>query len=226
MRNKKVVKIIMLNNILDEEIDIFQAILLYWYDTNKRIFPWRYIFNPYKVLISEILLQQTNVEKIVVPYLKIINEYKNVNELAEADTKFLSDIFKNIGLLYRVNRMISISKEIRDKFNGNIPDNWNELIKIKGIGRYICSSILCFGYSKPYAILDTNVIRVYERVLGITVECSRAREDKKLWEFAQIMLPKEYYVDYNYAILDFGAKVCSASKPKCNDCIFKDMCCF
>lgn len=211
---------------LDEEIDIFQAMLLHWYDKNKRTFPWRYIFNPYKVFISEILLQQTNVEKIVKPYFEIINKYKNVSELSKADSEFLINIFREIGLFYRADRMISISKEFVNKYNGNIPDNWDKLIKIKGIGRYICSAVLCFGYNRPYAILDTNVIRVFERVLGVNTERTRAREDIKLWEFAQAILPKDNYVDYNYALLDFAAEICSLSKPKCGSCIFKYMCSF
>jgi A/G-specific adenine glycosylase len=211
---------------LDEEIDIFQAMLLHWYDINKRTFPWRYVFEPYKVFISEILLQQTNVEKIIKPYFKIINKYKNIYELAEAESEFLIYTFKEIGLFYRADRMISISKEFIDKYNGNIPDDLDNIIRVKGIGRYIGSAILCFGYNRPYAILDTNVIRVFERVLGISKERSRAREDKKLWEFAQAILPQNDYVDYNYALLDFASEVCSASKPKCSNCIFKYMCYF
>lgn len=211
---------------LGEEIDIFQAMLLYWYDSNKRIFPWRYIFDPYKVFVSEILLQQTNVKKIIKPYFEIVSRYKNIYELANADSEFLKYIFKEIGLFYRADRMINISKEFVDKYDGNIPDKQEELVKIKGIGKYMSSAMLCFGYNKPYAILDTNVVRIFERILGISKECSRAREDRKLWQFAQAILPQDDYVDYNYALLDFASEVCSAIKPKCSNCIFKYMCFF
>lgn len=208
----------------DEEISIFQGILLVWYDRNMRSFPWRYIFNPYKVLISEVLLQQTNVEKVILPYYKIINQYKSIAELACADIKFLKDIFKYIGLFYRADRLINISKEIMNKYGGNIPNEWDQLIKIKGVGRYICSAVLCFGFNKPYAVLDTNVIRIFERVLGVESECTRPREDMKLWEFAQMLLPEEDYVDYNYALLDFAAEVCTATNPKCTNCYLKYIC--
>ncbi len=210
----------------DEEIAIFQALLLGWYDKNKRSFPWRYTFDPYKVFVSEILLQQTNVEKVINPYIKIVNEYKNIHQLSEADNVILREIFKSIGLFYRADRMINISKEIVSKHNGNIPDTWDYLIKIKGIGRYICSAILCFGYNKPYAILDTNVIRVFDRVLGIMTTQSRAREDVRLWSIAQMILPENDYIDFNYAILDFASSVCTAKSPKCRECPFKFMCFF
>lgn len=208
----------------DEEIAIFHALLSDWYDKNKRSFPWRYIFDPYRVFVSEILLQQTNVEKVVKPYFRITNKYKNIFELADANIELLREIFRDIGLFYRAERMINISKELLDKYNGNIPDQWDELIKIKGIGFYICAAVLCFGYNKPYAILDTNVIRIFERLLDVSSERSRAREDRKLWEFAQMLLPTDNYVDYNYALLDFASDVCTATKPKCHVCIFRNMC--
>ncbi|WP_242851491.1 A/G-specific adenine glycosylase [Clostridium sp. DMHC 10] len=157
-------------DVSDEEICMFQCFLLDWYDKNKRKFSWRYTFDPYKVLISEILLQQTNVEKIIEPYLNIIKAYKNIEELAECDTEFLKDIFKDIGLFYRADRLKDIAKDIVKYHNKTIPDSWDELIKIKGIGYYICSALLCFGFNKPYAVLDTNVIRIFKRVFDVKSE--------------------------------------------------------
>lgn len=210
--------------ISDEEICMFQCFLLDWYDKNKREFPWRYTFDPYNVLISEILLQQTNVEKIIEPYLNIIKAYKNIEELAEGDTEFLKDIFNDIGLFYRADRLKNIANDIVKYHNKTIPDRWDELIKIKGIGYYICSALLCFGFNKPYAVLDTNVIRIFERVFDVKSEKKRPRDDIKLFEFAQLLIPEDRYVDYNYAILDFGAVICTMSNPKCNLCMFKLNC--
>ncbi|WP_123053327.1 A/G-specific adenine glycosylase [Clostridium sp. JN-1] len=215
----------MLNIISDEEVVMFQCFLLDWYDKNKREFPWRYTFDPYKVLISETLLQQTNVEKVIQPYLKITNKYKNINELACADTEFLRDVFKDIGLFYRADRLKEEAVEIMQSFKGVIPNTWEDLMKIKGIGNYICSAVLCFGYNKPYAVLDTNVIRIFERIFDISSEKKRHRDDMKLWKFAQMLIPEDRYVDYNYAVLDFGACVCTMYNPKCSGCIFKFMCC-
>lgn len=211
-------------SILDEEIDMFQCFLLDWYDKNKRSFPWRYTFDPYKVLISETLLQQTNVEKIVEPYLKIIKSYKNIAELKNADINHLKDIFKDIGLFYRADRLKETADEILQFHSGIIPDTWEKLIKIKGIGYYICSAVLCFGYNKPYAVLDTNVIRIFDRMFGIKSDKKRPRDDIKLWEFAQTIIPEDRYVDYNYAVLDFGASVCTMYNPECSECVFSNTC--
>lgn len=208
----------------DEDIVIFQCLLLSWYDKNKREFPWRYTFEPYKVLVSEILLQQTNVEKIIKPYLKITETYRGVHELADSDINFLKNIFSDIGLFYRADRLKTIAKEIIECCEGKIPEEWESLIKIKGIGYYICSAILCFGFNKPYAVLDTNVIRIFERLFEIKSEKKRPRDDIKLWEFAQMMIPEDRYVDYNYAVLDFGAIVCTVYNPKCSQCVFRFMC--
>lgn len=211
-------------NLSDEEITMFQSILLTWYYENKRDFPWRYTFEPYKVLVSEILLQQTNAEKVVESYLKIIEVYKDINSLANSDVNFLKQVFKDIGLFYRANRLKGIAEEITNYHKGAIPDKWEDLIRIKGIGCYICSAILCFGFNQPYAILDTNVIRVFERLLEVKSEKKRPRDDTKLWKFAQILVPENGYIDYNYAILDFGASVCTPYNPKCSICAFKFMC--
>jgi A/G-specific adenine glycosylase len=175
-------------------------------------------------LVSEILLQQTNVEKIIQPYLKIIRAYRNINDLANANINFLRSIFKDIGLFYRADRLKNIAGEVVKNNKGLIPDKWEELIKINGIGYYICSTVLCFGYNQSYAVLDTNVIRIFDRLLDIKSIKKRPRDDVNLWKFAQTLLPEDRYVDYNYAILDFAASVCTKYKPKCSICIFNFMC--
>lgn len=210
--------------ISDEKSCMFQCLLFDWYDKNKREFPWRYTFNPYKILVSEILLQQTNVKKIIDPYLKIIDTYKNINELSQCDIDFLKNIFKDIGLFYRADRLKGIAQNIVKDYNGIVPDSWDELIKISGIGDYICNAVLCFGFKKPYAVLDTNVIRIFDRLFDVKSDKRRSRNDAELLEFAQIILPEDRYVDYNYAILDFAACVCTRYNPKCCGCVFRFNC--
>lgn len=207
-----------------KEKEHFVEFLLEWYTTNGREFPWRYTFNPYYVLISEILLQQTNADKVVQSYMTIVNKYNSIFELAEADINFLRDIFKDLGLFYRADRMVQIAEQIMNQYKGKIPSQKNELIKIKGIGDYVCGAVLCFGYNKPYAIVDTNIIRIFERFFNFKSEKKRPRTDKRIWEFAQELLPEQNYVDYNYALLDFGALMCTAKKQKCDECEFKKKC--
>jgi A/G-specific adenine glycosylase len=210
---------------IDESLLVeFQVLLLNWFENNRRFFPWRYTFDPYLVFVSEILLQQTNSEKVVEPYNKITNEYKNIIDLSNANHDFLEDIFKDIGLLYRASRIISIAKEVVNKHECIFPNDLHSLMCMKGIGRYISSAILCFGYNKPYAILDTNVIRLFRMLFNITSTSKRPHTDIKLWNFTQAILPHNNYVDYNYALLDFAACVCTANNPKCQSCELRFLC--
>lgn len=182
-------------------VNKFQKYIFTWYSKNGRTFPWRYTYDAYKVLVSEILLQQTNAEKVISPYITIIQKYKTIFELASSDIMFLKNIFKDLGLFYRADRLIDISKQIIEKHNGIIPDKRDSLLEIKGVGNYTSHAVLCFGYNKPYAIVDTNVIRVFERVFSFKSTSKRPHTDKKVWEFAQVLLPLENYVDYNYGLL-------------------------
>lgn len=204
--------------------EIFQNFIFEWYRKNGRIFPWRYTFDPYKVLVSEVLLQQTNAEKVVKPYNIIVENYKTVLELANADIIFLRNLFNELGLFYRADRLISISKQIMYFYNGKIPDKKEELLDIKGIGDYISSAVLCFGYNKPYAIVDTNIIRLFERIFNFRSSNKRPHTDREVWKFAQRLIPEINYVDYNYGLLDFASIICRSKKPLCNDCIVQNMC--
>lgn len=208
----------------EEKVTAFQVLLLDWYDRNKRSFPWRYTYNPYYVLVSEMLLQQTNVEKVVDPYLQIIRQYSTVQSLAQAEYENLKGMINKIGLFYRVERLISISKHVVKEFNGHIPSDDMKLLEISGIGRYIAHAILCFGYNLPFALLDTNIIRICERVFDIKSNTARARDDKKMWEFVEYLLPDKDYVDFNYALLDFGALTCKNSNQDCSNCILTGIC--
>jgi A/G-specific adenine glycosylase len=175
-------------------------------------------------MVSEILLQQTNADKVVQPYLSIIEKYQSVYELLHADYAYLLGIFREIGLIYRADRLIDISAQIVVEHRGKIPEKREELIRIKGIGNYSCNAILCFGYNKPYCIVDTNVIRIFERVFCVKSDSKRPHTDKKIWEFAQEVLPHNDFVDYNYGLLDFAALVCSARRPDCTLCNISSFC--
>lgn len=204
----------------------FQVMLLEWYKSNKRTFEWRYTFNPYYVLISEILLQQTDANKVIIPYKTLIELYPSLSDLERVDSKGIITIFSSIGLFYRADRLKNICKQVLNKYGGVIPASREELQSISGIGNYIANSILCFGYNLPYAIVDTNIIRIYKRVFGIQSRKTRERDDSTFWDFAQIMLPENDFVDFNYALLDFGAIVCKKLKPLCTKCCLRHMCNF
>lgn len=202
----------------------FTEKLLDWYKINKREFPWRYTQDSYKVWISETLLQQTDSAKALYAYNKILMKYPNIFALSESSICDIEGIFKEIGLVYKAERINNASKYICKNYNGILPNNKNELIKIKGIGNYIANAILCFAYNNNCAVVDTNVIRIFERVFNIKSDKARPQNDKKVWVIADSLVDKKKSKDYNYAILDLGALICTSKLPKCGMCPVSYIC--
>lgn len=192
--------------------------IMNWYKINKRIFPWRYSKDSYKIWISETLLQQTDSDKALYAYKKIIEKYPDSFSLSKATTKELEEIFKSIGLFYRIGRIKNAAQYICNVYGGVLPKEKNQLKRIKGIGDYIASAIMCFAYGEKCSVVDTNVIRIFERIFKIESNKSRVRNDKDIWTFADGLVNQDNPIDYNYAILDLGALICTANSPKCGEC--------
>jgi A/G-specific adenine glycosylase len=197
---------------------IFRNYILEWYGLHGRDFPWRKENKPYYVMVSEVLLQKTNAEKIVSPFNRIISRYPTISELAEADESVLLEIIKDLGLFYRASRLIEISRQVVNDEPKILPKDREDLLSIKGIGNYSANAILCFGYGLRYPIVDSNVIRVLHRFFEIKSEKNRPRTDKNIWAFTERLLPKEDFVDFNYGLLDFAAKLCTHYNPSCDVC--------
>ncbi|MFW5795119.1 MAG: A/G-specific adenine glycosylase [Bacillota bacterium] len=204
--------------------------IMKWHSNNRRNFAWRKTQKPYFILVAEILLQQTNAEKVEPVYLKIIKEYPEVNELAEANLNKLKEIVKKLGLVYRAENLIKCAKLITDKYNGEVPDERSKLKELPGVGDYTSDAILCYAFNQEAIPIDTNFLRLYTRIDGLESNYSDKSRDKDLT--AKI---KSYYKfdnynrifefkEYNYAILDFASEVCKARKPRCNVCCLKDRC--
>lgn len=204
--------------------DIFVSILLQWYTENKRVFPWRYVSDPFLVLVSEFFLQQTKSEDVAKYFEVLTRKYGNVSKLAQADTSFMKTIFGKLGLFYRAERLVSAAKYVLVQFNGEIPESLEELLTIPGVGQYSGNAILCFGFGKRVGIVDANIIRIYSRVFNVRSKNVRPRTDGNLWKFAHAILPEDHFVDFNYALLDFGKLVCSSRKPKCAICPLSRVC--
>ena len=202
------------------------ADLLSWFSVFGREFPWRFTNSPFKVLISEILLQQTNAEKVIGPYLELVEKYPTIANLADADDQIVLEIFSKIGLFFRASRLKTIAAEILIRFNGEIPSNFNDLKSIKGIGDYIGNSVLCFGFLQKRPIVDTNIIRIFSRYGLFESIKKRPHTDSQLWSFAESILPEINYVEYNYSLLDIGAGICASRKPLCDLCPIKITCRF
>jgi len=206
------------------EFNNFINLILEWHNEHKKKFEWRGTNDPYKILISEILLHKTDSKKVEKVYPKFIEKFPTIYHLYQADPEEIDNLIKDIGLFYRGQRLKKIAEQVVNQFEGNIPDNKENLISLYGAGEYISNAVLCFAFKKRMPIVDTNVIRVYERVFNIKSSKSRPRTDKEMWKFAGKMLPEKDYVEYNYALLDFASDICRAKKPLCSICPMNNIC--
>lgn len=202
----------------------FSNRLLIWHFHNKKKFGWRETKDPYKILISEILLHKTDSKKVEKVYPNFIDKFPTVYLLYQTEPEEIDNLIKEIGLFYRGQRLKKIAEQIVNQFKGNIPTSKEDLMSLYGVGEYISNAVLCFAFKKGVPIVDTNVIRVYERVFNVKSLKSRPHTDKKMWDFAEKVLPKENYVEYNYALLDFASDICRAKNPLCEICPIKSIC--
>jgi DNA (cytosine-5)-methyltransferase 1 len=211
-------------NIPEKVKNKFRRCLLGWYRENKRDFPWRYSKDPYKIIISEILLQKTDAPKVLPVYRKFIKKYPNANSLQKAKLSDVKKLIESLGLLYRAERLISIGKVISASCKRTVPCSKKELLELKGLGQYAASAVRCFAFNKREAIVDNNVVRVMERVFGFRSNKNRPRDDMLLWKFAESLLPARKFEDYNYALLDFSALQCTTRNPDHKTCPLKKIC--
>ena len=212
--------------ISEKKAVIFQQAILDWYEKNRRGYIWRGQSDPYKILISEIMLQQTNADRVLAVYQRFIQQYPGIRELAQARLPDLMTIIKPIGLGYRAHRLKRVAEKLVAEYDGDLPAREEALLALPGVGQYITNAILCFAFDKKVAMVDVNVVRLYHRVFGITSEKHRPRDDRKLWKFAQEMLPVNRFKEYNLALIDLSAQICTSRKPKCDECPASSICYF
>ncbi|RAR42736.1 A/G-specific adenine glycosylase [Paenibacillus sp. MDMC362] len=200
--------------------------LLTWYIENGRHhFPWRNTKDPYRILLAEFLLQQTHVRKVEEVYEQLLLKYPDISELARADTETLEEIIAPIGLNYRAERLIKSAEIICSQHNGTVPNDYNELRELPGIGDYIANAVLCYAFDQPVVPIDTNVIRLFTRYFGYTSMNPRPRMDKEL--AAKIRAHFEGMDstrDANLAVLDFAGLICTSKNPKLTECPLSKNC--
>lgn len=196
----------------------FSDILSQWYAINKRDLPWRSTVNPYYIWLSEIILQQTRVDQGLPYYLKFIDAFPVVADLANADEDLVLKLWQGLGYYSRARNLQFSAKLILSEFGGNFPDNHADILKLKGVGPYTAAAISSFSFGLPFAVLDGNVIRVLSRVFGIQTPFDTTAGKKQFQKLAQELLDKKNPAEYNQAIMEFGALQCVPKSPKCNDC--------
>ena len=202
----------------------FSQQIINWYNTNKRSLPWRETKNPYKIWLSEIILQQTKVAQGLPYYYKIIATFPRVNDLAKASEDEILKLWQGLGYYSRARNLHSAAKEICEKHNGIFPNSYKDIIKLKGIGTYTAAAIVSFSFDLPHAVVDGNVIRVLSRYFGVDTPSNSTEGRKEFQDLAQNLLLKGYAAENNQAIMEFGALQCRPKSPNCNNCPLQNNC--
>lgn len=202
----------------------FTQKLLKWYSANPRSMPWKNTREPYKIWLSEIILQQTRVEQGLPYYERITKKFPTVNHLANASEDEVLKLWEGLGYYTRARNLHAAAKQVVNDFGGKFPDTHEEILKLKGVGPYSAAAIASFAFDMPYAVVDGNVFRVLARYFGIREAVDSTKGKRTFTELAQKLLDKNHPADYNQAIMNFGALVCKPAHPECNTCIFKKEC--
>jgi len=200
----------------------FQRRLLNWYKEHGRDLPWRKTSDPYKILVSEVMLQQTQVDRVIPKYHEFLERYPSFEALADARPNEVKKTWYPLGYNVRPLRLHSIACETVARYGGELPSDHDELLSFKGIGRYTAGAIRSFAFNEDAPILDTNVMRVLHRVFVGTGD-PKGRKNL-LWALSEALIPKGKGYDFNQALMDFGATVCTARDPYCLLCPMKDLC--
>lgn len=185
--------------------------------------PWKGEKDPYKIWLSEIILQQTRVEQGLNYYKSFIKAFPTINKLAKAENEQVYKLWEGLGYYSRCKNLIVTARHIANKHNGKFPDVYEDIIKLKGIGPYTASAIASFAFDLPFAVVDGNVFRVLSRIFGINKPIDLPKGKKHFIDLANKLLEKKQPAIYNQAIMDFGATVCKPV-PDCSKCPFRKAC--
>ena len=198
--------------------------LLAWYDRSRRDLPWRRTRDPYAVWIAEIMLQQTQVKTVEPYYRKFLDRFPDARRLARATLEDVLQLWAGLGYYRRAEHLHAAAKMIVSEFNGELPRTTADLLRLPGIGRYTAAAIASIAFNQAAAVLDGNVIRALCRLLRLTADPARPATRTKLWEIAQALVPPARPGDYNQALMELGATICTPANPACPACPVKKLC--
>src|SRR5665213_3671341 len=202
----------------------FRQRLLTWYGRHGRDLPWRKTDDPYHILVSEIMLQQTQVDRVLPKYVEWLEKFPSFGVLAAAPEQEVTATWYPLGYNVRPRRLQTIAREAVAHYGGELPSDEATLLSFKGIGAYTAGAIRSFAFRQRAAILDTNVARVLFRVFVGRGDPKSHAMKRHLWKLSETMMPIRRVFDFNPALLDFGAMVCVARNPTCGECPMAKSC--
>ena len=206
-------------------LSLFRRRLLAWFDTHARSLPWRRTRDPYRVLVSEFMLQQTQVSRVEEYYPRFLKRFSSVKRLAQATPRAVREAWDGLGYYARARNLHQLAKQVSGA-GCRVPDSPEELVKLPGVGRYTAGAVACFAYEKPVAAVDTNVARVIDRVFIAKGKVGRGTGNARIWEIAERLVPRDgkRAWRFNQAMMELGALVCVARRPKCGECPVRTQC--
>jgi A/G-specific adenine glycosylase len=198
--------------------------VLAWFDEHGRDFPWRERRDPYRVLIAEILLQRTRADLVPLVFERFIARYPDALSLARATPDQVVRLLRPLGFAHRSARLPQLGREIVERHGGHVPRRKEELLLLTGVGEYVANAVLTVAFSERRPLLDPNVIRLLERVTGRRSARARPRDDPALWAQVESVLPRSRPADFALGLVDLGATICRARRPRCDVCPLHDRC--
>ncbi|MCX7984965.1 MAG: A/G-specific adenine glycosylase, partial [Bacteroidetes bacterium] len=197
---------------------MFTRALFAWFRKNARSLPWRQTSNPYYILLSEIMLQQTQVSRVIPKYLEFIHRYPTLHHVAAASKAEIIHIWSGMGYNNRALRLRELAEILVTKNNGIIPSTPEELIKLPGIGKYTAHAVASFAFKKRVPVVDTNIDRVLKRCFP------QWCKEQSVWEIARALLPQKRSHVWNQALMELGSLCCTSQSPRCNTCPWEQWC--
>lgn len=205
-------------------MDFFKRAISDWYKINKRDLPWRETRDPYKIWISEIMLQQTRVAQAIQYYNRFLQQFPTVFDLALAPEDLVMKMWQGLGYYTRAHNLHQAAKIIVNDFSGVFPDDFNAIKKLPGIGNYTAAAIASIAFDKPVAAIDGNIYRVLSRYFGIFTPIDSTNGKKEFQDLANSLVPEKKAGNYNQAMMEFGALQCVPSNPDCATCPLAKSC--
>ena len=203
--------------------EIYQK-LSHWYSVNKRVLPWRGTKEPYRIWLSEVILQQTQVKQGLPYYLSFIDSFPTIFDLATAEEDEVLKLWQGLGYYSRARNLHKTAKIVASEYNGIFPQSYKGLVKLPGIGDYTASAIASICFDEACAVVDGNVYRFLSRFYGIDTPIDSGKGKSEFKSIAMELLPKKEFGDHNQAIMEFGARQCRPKAPDCMACVFQDGC--
>ena len=204
-------------------VTLFQDTVEEWFSRNGREFPWRHSSNSFHVLVAEVLLRRTQAERVVRPYLELIERYPHTGAMAEADATWLREWFRPLGLVSRADLLIAAAKAIVEHHEGEVPRSLGEIERLPGLGKYSARAVLCLAQGRAVPMIDESSGRLLRRLVGLS-STGPAYSDRKLLKRTEELTPPESSRAFNLGLLDIASAYCHVISPDCARCPLRSLC--